>query len=171
MRPFLIQLTPDLCSHVAHSLLPPGLQSDPGPGLGLLTPPAQRMAAWPSSSRAEGQMPAPPAPCPQVCPLSGRAGSWQAVGLASGPLGSLPPWPPVSYLWGGQPRWPVLLSLQLGSVVRVHFLPVGRVLVQRESQGLPPPLPRADPGPQGPALLPGASWLSLGRSGQFPEAG
>lgn len=155
-------------SHVAHSSLPPRLQSDPGPDLGLPTLPLS--AGQPGlpllGLRARCQPRHPPVLSP---PTVHGAGSWQAgrdcpKGLwAARHLG--PSAPHIPYLWVGQPRWPVLSSLKLGSVVRVHFLPRGEGTWPEERESGPPACPDPAPGRPWPAggPFPSLSFLAAPR--------
>lgn len=93
-------------------------------------------------------------------PTVRRAGSWQEgrdcpQGLwAARRLG-----PPYSLSLGGQLRWPILSSVQLGFVARMHFLPRGEGAWPEERESGPPACPAptvADRGLQGPlSELPG----------------
>lgn len=142
-------------SHVAHSLLPPGLQSDPGPGLGLLT---HQLSAWQPGLpllglRARCQPRRPPVlSLPTVREGRQLAGG---VGLPPGPLGSPPPWPPYSLSlgWAAEVAHPLEPPAWLCGQGALSP-PWGRCLSQRERVRPVLPLPRADPGPQGPRFPP-----------------
>ena len=77
------------------------------------------------------------------------------VGLPPGPLGSPPPWPPYSLSLGwaaevARPLEPPAWLCGQGALSP----PWGRCLSQRERVRPVLPLPRADPGPQGPRFPP-----------------